>query len=42
MFEAGQELFSGGDAGGETGSYPRAQGDEFLATQFIEEPRIAL
>ena len=40
MLEAGQELFTGGDAGGETGTDPRTQGDELLATQFVEEPRI--
>src|ERR1700678_1945112 len=38
MLETSEEIFSGGNTGGEAGSDPRAQGDQLLATQLVEEP----
>jgi hypothetical protein len=39
MIEASQEFVSGGDTGGQAGADARAQWDEFLAPQLIEQCR---
>jgi hypothetical protein len=41
MVKAGQELIAGGNAGGEARADARAERDEFLAPQFIQQARIA-